>query len=420
MSSVVADRDPVRPGIHMSLLENQENPFPIYEKLREHYPVCQLEPDGHWAVSRYDDVRFALRRPDLFSSSGFKATLQPDWLSAEYRGRDLFILMQDPVDHMKYRPLVSKAFVGQAIDALIPLMRETAQSLVEKIRPNEEIDFLEDFAYPYVHKIIGKITGVEEGQSLEEVRQWMGLIGKVTRTRPDDQYIRALEAALLAQKVHFDAIIRDRRERPRQDLISALVHSKVDGEYLTDHMLRNALDLLLVAGYHTSLQILCHSMIWLSRRPEIRWALAADPHLIPAFVEELLRLESIASAILRQTTDKITLSGVIIPKGATVFLLLAAANRDPSQFPDPGEFKMGRKNIKRHMAFGHGPHTCVGAALARLEVRIALETILAAFDNFSCPADHELCWSKSIMNRSVSELPTVFGDCRADKSLSVH
>lgn len=400
--------DPIRPGIPLRLLENQENPWPVYDWLQRDHPVCELEPDGIWVVSRYEDVRYALERADLFSSSGFKATLQPDWLSEECRDRDLLVLMQDPPDHAKYRGLVNVAFAGRIIQALVPLMRDTAQGLVEKIAASEGTDFLRDFAYPYVHRVIGQVTGVEEGQSLAEVCLWLEIIGRLSPTKPEEHHIQEFEAAHLAQKVHFNRIIQDRRECPRQDLISALVHAEVDGEQLTDHMLRNALDLLITAGYHTTLQMLCFSVIRLSRQPDLRRTLAADPQLITAFIEETLRLESVAPALFRKTTKEVTLSGVTLPKGATTLLVLASANRDSREFPDPTEFNMGRPNIKRHLAFGHGPHTCVGAALARLEIKIALETILAAFEDISCPGDRELSWSKSVLVRGIDALPIAF------------
>ncbi len=423
--SLDIDLDPIRPGIPLGLLEDQENPFPVYERLLQDHPVCQLEPDGIWAVSRYDDVRFALERPNLFLSSGLMAAMQPDWLHEDCRDRDLFIIMQDPPDHTKYRALLNRAFASKMIQALIPLMHETAQGLVKKIRPDEQFDFQKDFAYAYVHKIIGHITGIEEGQSQEEVSRWLEVIGKLSPEKPDEHYIREFGELHRAQKEHFNNIIRDRREHPREDLVSALVHAEVDGEQLTDHMLRNALDLLLSAGYHTTLQMLCHSMIRLSQQPDLRQTLSANPQQIPAFIEEALRLESIAPALFRQTTEDIELSGVRIPRGATILLLLAAANRDPRQFPNPTEFQMGRPNIKMHLAFGHGPHTCLGAALARQEIKIALETILAAFHGISCPVDHELSWSKSVLLRSVNALPTVFTNDGftnggADKSLSAH
>ena len=399
--------DGVRPGIHLKSLEDQKNPYPLYAQLRDHYPVCQLEPDGMWAVSRYSDVLFALQQPDLFSSSGLEAALQPEWLAEDCK-RDLFIVTRDPPDHTKYRALLNKAFIPAVINALEPLMRQTAQALAKKIRPDVETDFLQQFAYPYVGKIIVHIVGTERDQDLEDLGRWLDLARKVALSRPDDQYIQAFEVATRAQYALFNEVIRDRRKTPRQDLVSALVNAEIDGERLAEHDLRNALDLLLEAGFQTSLQMLCHAVIFLSRRGDIRRTLAASPDLIPDFIEELLRLESVGSSVLRTTTQPVTLSGVTIPGGATVMLLLSSANRDPSQFSNPDELDLTRDNIKQHIAFGYGPHICLGLALARLEIRIALEAILEAFDDMDCPSKDDLTWIQSSLIHAVEGVPVVF------------
>ena len=402
----------VRPGIHLKSLEDQSNPYPLYAELRERYPVCQLEPnepgsDGMWVVSRYADVMFALQQPDLFSSTGLEAALQPDWLADDCK-RDLFLVTRDPPDHTKYRALVNKAFVPGVIDELAPLMRQTAESLVQSIRPGEQVDFLECFAYPYVGKIIRHIIGTEHDQKLEDLRRWLDLARKVSLSRPDDQYIDAFQTATRAQYDLFRTIIRDRRRAPRGDLVSALVHAEVDGERLDEHDLKNALDLLLEAGFQTSLQMLCHAVIHLSGDGEMRRTLRASPDLVPTFIEELLRLESVGTSVLRTTTQPVTLSGVTIPAGAMVALLLSAANRDPSQFPNPDRLDLSRENVRQHIAFGYGPHICLGLALARLEIKIALNAILEAFDDMDCPKNEDLIWIQSSLVHAVEALPVTF------------
>ena len=162
-----------------------------------------MEPDGLCAISRYDDVQFAMRRHDLFSSSGFKPLLQPDWLSDECK-RGGFMLAEDPPQHTKHRGIVNKAFVTRVITELIPLMQQRAEELVAAMRAQAEagqvVDFVREFSYPYIGKIIGRITGTEETQTLEEIRQWVAYLETIPPTRPDAAYIRELEAALNKQK----------------------------------------------------------------------------------------------------------------------------------------------------------------------------------------------------------------------------
>lgn len=397
----------IRPGIDLHAPPNQANPFPIYAVLRDQYPVCQLEPDGLWAISRHDDVRYALEHPNLFSSAGFKTLIQPDWIREECK-RDLFMVLDDPPEHTRRRALVSKGFSYRVIQELVPLMRQTSSSLLQDIRRGRSTEFLKHFAFPYVGTIIGHIVGTIDSQSLDELYGWVKLMGKNTPVRPDDEYIEALEAAILKQNAYFDDVILDRRAHPREDLVTQLMKAEVDGEKMTDRMLRNVLELLVGSGFHTTLHALCNSMIQLSERPDIASRLAGDFDLIPKFIEEILRHNTPVHYLFRQTTTDVTLSGVTIPAGAFVLVLLASANRDPACFPEPNIFDMSRQNLKQHLAFGCGPHLCIGANLALLEIKTALETILGISDRISCPPVDELEWNFSSMIRGVDSLPVTF------------
>ena len=401
------DNGRTRPGVDIHSPANQANPYPTYAHLRQHHPVCQLEPDGMWAVSRYDDARFVLTHPELFSSSGFKALLHQDWIREDCR-RDLPMVMDDPPEHTKYRGLVSKAFAHRVINALAPLMDETARGLIRQIRRGQEVDFLNRFAFPYVGTIIGHVAGTVDSQSLDELHHWVKLVEKNTPMRPDDAYIQALEAAILKQNAYFDAVIADRRTHPRQDLVTELLNAEVDGHRLTPVMLRNVLDLLIGSGFHTTLHALGNCVVRLAQGPDILASLVRQPGLIPAFIEEVLRLEPPVHYVFRQATGAVTVSDTTIPAGAFVVVLLAAANRDPARFANADDFDMTRQDGKRHLAFGYGPHLCLGAALARLEIKIALQVILAAFKQVSCPAQEDLDWTYPSMVRGLTSLPVTF------------
>ncbi|TQV68000.1 cytochrome P450 [Exilibacterium tricleocarpae] len=402
---------PPRPGIAFNSAAHLADPFATYATLRARYPVCRVEPDGLCAITRYDDVQFAMRRHDIFSSSGFKPLLQPDWLSEECN-RGGFMLAEDPPDHTKHRAIVNKAFVTRVVAELIPLMQQRAGELVEAIQEKTDagrpVDFVQDFSYPYIGKIIGRITGTEETQTLEEISDWIAHLETIPPTRPDDAYIEELEAVLIKQNDYFRSIIRDRRATPRADLVTALVQAEVDGQKLTDDLLRQSLDLFLGAGFQTTIQTLNHAIMQLARQPGLMHDLRSAPALIPAFLEEVLRFNPPGHCVLRKTMESVTLSGVTLPAGQYVLVVVASANRDPEHFPDPDTFDIARENAKQHMAFGYGIHACIGSNLARLELKIALETILQRFSEVSCPADAELPWIDSFLSRGVTQLPLRF------------
>jgi cytochrome P450 len=398
--------DRTRPGITLISADMQKNPFPLYATLRNSYPVCQVEPHGMWVVSRYDDVQFALKNPQIFSSRAFRTIHQPEWLKPECR-RDYFILSQDPPQHTKHHALVNKAFVHRVINHLATNMRQRAKELAMELAGGET-DFISRFTDPYVAATLGQITGTGQHQSAEEMRHLVKLTQVITPSRPDDGRVRELEDAIDKQRQRFTAAISARRDAPQSDLLGTLVATEIEGERLSDEMLISLLDLLINAGFETTSSTLAGAVIQFARQPELVTRLRADPTLIPAFVEELVRYDPPTHSVLRQTTQPITLSGVEIPENALIFILLAAANRDPERFEKPDLFELNRTNIKEHVAFGHGPHTCIGAALARLKIKIALEELLERFSSFGCPADDALQWSGALLVHAVTALPVRF------------
>jgi len=404
--------DPIRPGIHIDELADTADPHAIYQTLRENYPVCQLEPNGYWAISRHKDVEFACKRPGLFSSEGVKALLQPDWMPEDCK-RSLFVLTLDPPEHTPLRRKLDSA-VGQqrVLRALAVAMKEHARKLVDKIEQckkideSEEVDFIAAFANPYIGTIINRVVGSKKKHTPpEELAEHPERTNKNISDTPTKQYIQDQIDGLRRSKSYFSTLIQERRTNPKDDLISQLLAAKFDGASLTDDDIWNAAELVNLAGTQGPIILLAHAMMRLARQPDLLHMLRKTPQLIPVFIEELLRHASPAPAVLRKTTAAVTLSGVTIPRDATVLLLYGAANRDPRIFPNPDAFDPTRENISRHLAFGHGPHFCTGAALTRLEVRIALEAITSKFSSISCPPDDKINWNNSWMANSMRDLP---------------
>jgi len=397
----------IRPGVHIDILNNISNPYPIYNSWREEHPVFQLEANGVWAVCKYEDVKLALKRHDIFSSVGTQELLQPDWLEERYR-RDFSFLVQDAPEHMKHRKLVSKEFAMSAVELFKPFIAKAAHSLISKMSPHQEIEFLEDIASPFSSSIIDHIIGTENSCKLIGVRKYPQQISQNIFLKPDPKYIEDLQNSTLNVNQYFSALIQKRRAEPRDDIISKLLSAKIDGEIITDDMISNLAGTLLLGGTNALIHFLCQAMIQLSRCPELYHSLQKKPELIPNFIGELLRFSSVSPTVIRKTKEEVTLSGVIIPKGEIVLLFLASANHDPSVFPDPDDFIMNRVNIHEHLAFGFGAHQCLGRHLLRIEVQIILECIFNSFDGVSCPDDDLLEWNNSWIMNSLEKLPVRF------------
>ena len=393
-------------GIHIDLLKNQSNPYPIYKSWREKHSVFQLEPNGYWAVCRHKDVKFALKNVDLFSSEASKEFFQPKWLDKRL-WRDLAFLTMNPPEHMKHRKLVDKQFATEAVELLKPFMAKAAHTLISKISPHQEIEFFEEFACPYAGSLMDHIIGTRDSKNLKDLLSQPQQNEQNITSIPDAQTIKKIEKNIRKRNYYFQSIIEKRRVKPEEDLISKLIFAEVDGKKLEDDMISNLAELLLLAGTHGLIHSLCHVMIQLSRQPGLFLSLQQKPELIPAFIEELLRYSTVAAAVLRRTREKVTLSGVTIPKGENVLLFLASANRDPDIFPDPDDFDMSRSNLNEHLAFGFGSHHCLGARLTRTSIQVVLEGILHSFNGISCPPDDQLNWNLWMVN-TVEELPVRF------------
>jgi len=393
------------PRLNLFSPEICADPYPTYALCREHFPVCQVDPGGLWLITRYDDVQFALKRSDIFSSAGFREMLGPEWLADDFK-RDLSILSQDPPTHTKNRTLVNRAFISRVIDNLVPFMEEVAGELLDKIGRSASADFSAQFAYPYAGKIISKITGIDQYQDVDALRRWSEVTEVISSIRPSDEQVKIVENALGMQNAYFDAVILSCRNNPRDDLINLIINAEIDGERQSDETLRNMMNLLIGAGFTTTAHALSNTLLYLCEHQELMAQLRSTPTLIPAFIEEMLRYNGPSHRVLRITTTAVTLSGVQIPQGATVLIALASANRDPARFEAPDTFNMNRNNIRDHVAFGWGPHVCIGAALARQEIRIALEALLRTYASITCTSSN-LTWIDSLTTSGVKELPII-------------
>ncbi|WAS95395.1 cytochrome P450 [Nannocystis punicea] len=354
-----------------------DDPYPLYARLRDQAPVFKLDPPGLWVVSRYEDVLFVLRHPELFSSSR-RAVLETlrdprleDSVKTMLSGS---IIGADPPDHARLRKLINAAFTPRAIAALESRIRDLARELIDEVmRGEDEFDLMEALAVPLPVIVISELLGVDTARRAD-FKRWSDdlLAGSNFVERLPEAEIERLRKSHAEFFDYFREMIDSRRKAPREDLISDLVRAEVEREMLTaDEVLSMAL-ILLIAGNETTTNLLGNGTAELLDRPHDLARLRADPTLIPGFVEEVLRFRSPVTMMVRTAREDVTLAGVTIPKDQPVAALLASANRDPAQFPDPDRFDISRQHAG-HVAFGHGIHFCVGAPLSRLEGRIAFE-----------------------------------------------
>ena len=378
------------------------NPYPYYTELRNKAPVIWLEPFQCWALSRYADVDFALRNPQIFSSSVFTAEALGDLNPVP---EVPWILDMNPPDHTRLRKLANKGFAPRLIRTLEPRVQAIIQELIESIRGQSESDLVSTFSGPLPTIVIAEMLGVEL-ERRDDFKVWSDDIVRAT-SRPTDEAERTeVRESLAGLRAYFEQMIEHRRTSPGDDVISALVQAEEERDMLSATEILALAVLLLVAGNETTTNLLGNAVLTLLNHPDELAKVRADRSLVPALVEEVLRYNSPVQVIFRRTAQDVELEGGKIPAGQNVFLLLGSANRDERQFPEPDRFDIAR-NPQDHVAFGYGIHYCLGAPLARLEGRNALEALLFDCPPFSC-ATERVEQIASIIVRGPQTLPLRF------------
>ena len=377
--------------------EVRANPYPLYAELRRR-AVCQVEPGGMWAVSRYDDVVTVLKDARRFSSAGLGQSFRPPWLERNPTADSL--VMKDPPDHTRLRAMVNRAFSGAALSRWESNIRAIAEELAESAVRRREVDFVADFALPLPARVLNLFFGLEPAMALR-LKHWADDLVSIPASQPSPQRQEEIRHSLQEMERCFDALIEQRRAHPGDDLVSELLR----GESLSHEELVSFLFGLVPAGVETTVYLLANTMVVLSEHPRELERVRENPALIPRLVEEVLRFEPPGQSSLRLTTEDVELSGVTIPRGSVVVALVAAAMRDESRFPQADRFLLERES-QSTLAFGHGPHYCLGAMLARMEARLGLEALFSRIRGFSLQRK-DLDWSQSIIARGPRSLPLV-------------
>lgn len=353
--------------------EIHEDPYPTYARLRDEAPLFHNAEVGFWALSRHHDVIEAFRDSARFSSA-HGVSLEPSAYGPHAHRTSSFIAM-DPPMHGRMRGLVSRAFTPRRVAMLEPDIRALARAHLDRaLAAGPTFDLIGDLAGKLPMDVISELVGVPPADR-DELRRLADLV----LHREDgniDVPVAGMEASLTLVGYYAD-MVSERRRRPTDDLTSALLAAELDSQRLTDDDVIGFLFLMVVAGNETTTKLLGHAWYWAWRNPDDRAKAFADTGRIPDWVEETLRYDTSSQFIVRTATEDIPLHGGVIPAGERALLMLGSANRDPRAFPDPDRFDLDRPQDVQLASFGVGRHFCLGASLARLEARVALEELVA-------------------------------------------
>jgi cytochrome P450 len=340
--------------------------------MRDHHPVEHDSEGRAWNVYRYDDVAAILADSQTFSSDFGRAF--PDRADL-VEGN---IVAMDPPRHHQFRGLVSQAFTPAAIARLEPRISEITHQLLDRLGARRRIELVSDFAYPLPVTVIAELLGVPpEDRTL--FKSWADAILDQNDVDPDDEAaIERVRSRIRKFHDYLQDHVNRRRLRPSDDLLSDLVRAEVDGARLTDPEIVGFATILLLAGHITTTLLLGNAMLVLDEFPDVQDQLRRCPDTIPTAIEEVLRYRSPVPLTARLTTTEVQVGDQVIPTGQLLRVWLLSANHDERRFEDPERFDPDR-HPNPHLAFGKGIHFCLGAPLARLEARVALEAMLARF-----------------------------------------
>jgi cytochrome P450 len=380
--------------------EMRRNPYTMYEQMRSASPVFHAPPPfDMWMFFDYDGTKRALTDHEAFSSA---VPAPKNW----------FIFF-DPPQHSKLRALIAKAFTPKSITDLEPRIRSLSLEFLNKVIDRGEMDLAEDFAVPLPMTVIAEMIGIP-GADWPRYKHWSDVILKLSYTmrgmEADQEAATAMSGFMAVTKemaTYLAKLIEQRRATPREDLLTRLVEAEVDGERLTQVEILGFIQLLVVAGQETTTNLINNAVLCLIENPDELARLRAAPDLLPSAIEEVLRYRSPLQWIMRTPRRDTEMHGQIIPAGQLVLAMVGSANRDPKQFPDADKFDITR-HPNPHIAFGHGIHSCLGAALARMESRIALSELVARLRNLEIVSDEPWQPRKALHVHGPARLPIRF------------
>ncbi|NJO81469.1 MAG: cytochrome P450 [Blastochloris sp.] len=354
-----------------------EDPYPFYSRARQEEPITFCADVDAWIVTRYADIQYVLLHPEVFSS---RDTLSPPVTFCPQALEELIkgflpvpiVLNSDGADHARFRAPLMKAFAPSRVRSIEPFIRQVAHRLLDEVMEDGTTDLIRQFAYPLALEVILTLLGIPR-QDIEQTRTWSHDWLTLLSIQLDEEQQVACARGTVAFQQYLACLIAERRTEPQDDLISLLIHMPSE-EPFTENELIITLQGLILAGHESTTNMIGNGMRLLLEHPQSWQMLCHDPEQIPQAVEEILRYDAPIQMFARTTTQQTAVGGVTLPKDTSLLLIYGSANRDDVVFPEAEQFQIQRP-MNQHLAFGHGVHFCVGAALARLEGRIAFEVL---------------------------------------------
>lgn len=388
------------------LPEVQENPFPYYAYLRQHAPAYQVPGVGFWAISRYEDVLFILKNPQVFSSTILTSSLMGDL--DPWPPNVPAMIALDPPNHTRLRKLVNRAFTPRRVASLEQHIREVAHHLVEQLPSQGTFDLVSELSAPLPVITIAELLGVPP-ERRDDFKHWTNAVARATNgmaVPPEER--SGIGESIGAMNAYFQEAIAAYRKRPGDNLLSDLVRAEEDNQTLTAAEVLSMALLLIIAGSETTANLIANAILALCAHPEQFALVRANPTLVPNLVEETLRYDAPVQLFPRLVMQEVEIAGTTLPAGAVVLAMYGSASHDERKFPDPERFDIKRSNAEGHLAFSFGIHFCLGAQLARLEARTTLEALLGRFPHLS-RTEARVSRIESIVVRGPKMLPLSVG-----------
>jgi cytochrome P450 len=392
--------------IDLGSLEFLADPYPTYRKFREaETPFWMAHggpTGGMWLFTRYQDMAAILRGTSRITKDSSRF-IPPEQVTPF----DHNMLAKDPPDHTRLRSLANQVFTPARVKSLEPRILQIIDELLAKVQPQVGMEFIADFALPLPVIVIAELLGVPP-EERDTFHTWSNhMITGIDAVRRSDATVKNAQEATLALGQYFTDLIQQRRQQPRDDLISALILARDAQDRLSEAELLAMCMLLLIAGHETTVNLLGNGLLTLLKHPGQLALLRNQPGLLPTAIEEMLRFESpVQRATFRLTTGAIQIGSTTLEKGQQVSAVIGAANRDPEQFPQPDTFDITRQP-NRHLAFGLSIHFCLGAPLARTEARLSFTRLLERLPNLQL-VNGTPDWSSNTFFRGLKNLPVTF------------
>ena len=375
----------------------RRNPYVVYAQMRNHSPVLYVPPPFNgWLVFDYQGVKRVLSDHAMFSSC---VPAPRNWF-----------IFQDPPSHTKMRALISRAFTPNVVIELEPSIRELSRSLLDAVIEKGRMDLALDYAVPLPMKVIARLIGIPVSD-WAQFKTWSDMILTLSYARSGGEEAEKVgrDFARVTKEMssYLEQMSEERRRNPRQDLLTRLLEAEVEGQRLDHDEILGFFQLLVVGGQETTANLINNAVLCLTENPAQLARVQNEPERMARAVEEVLRFRSPLQWVMRTPREDVEIHGQTIPKGSLVLPMIGSANRDSKQFQRAEQFDIGR-DPNPHLGFGQGIHACLGAALARLETRIALADLLSRLKNLQVECGTEWQPRKALHVHGPASLPVTF------------